>query len=620
MDGLGASSTFPTGGPNSRALIAVNDQRASFGKVHNLRIIMTKADSDFLHAATNVMSNEFLQATVLYDEEQVFYNVGVHLQASQRGRLDAGRVGFTIKFHPDHLFRGVHAGITVDRSGGYTGVGADQDEILLKHALQHAGGLPGMYDDLVRLITPRPELTGSGLLILAKYSDVFLDSQFSDGAKGGEFKLELIYYPTTTVNGNAQSPKLPQPDDVLGVDLGNLGDNPETYRWFFLQENNRARNDYRPMIALAKAFSKTGAALETESSRLMDVDLWMRAVAFQSLWGLVDTYPFDNPHNFIVYFRPEDGRALPFLWDMDFNFGTPATAPLNRATGNLRRIIDLPGNQRRYFGHMLDMVTTTYNTNYLTPWITHFGGLIGQNFGGIRTYVDQRVKSIRGQLPAQVPFAITSNGGQDFLVNTPSTTITGRAWINVKEIGIERWPEPLTFKWMTTTTWQTTVPLILGTNRLNFFAFDYQGNLVASNAVTVTSTAVNGALDTDGDGMPDAWETANGLDPTVADAGLDIDHDGLTNRQEFLAGTNPLDPVSVLKLEARGRLQEIRLSFVARAGRSYSILSRDTRDGAAWERLSDFSPEAGDHQAESMLAGEDPGAARFYRLVTPQMP
>jgi hypothetical protein len=617
-DGLGASATFPADGPNSRALYTVNDQRASFGKVHNLRIIMTKADTDFLHAATNVMSNEFLRATVLYDEEEVFYDVGVHLQGSERGRLDAGRVGFTLNFHPDHLFRGVHAGITVDRSGGYTGVGADQDEILLKHALQHAGGLPGMYDDLVRLIAPRSDLTGSGLLIMAKYGDVFLDSQFADGAKGGEFKLELIYYPTTTANGNAQSPKLPQPDDVLGVDIGNLGDDPETYRWFFLQENNRSRNDYSPVIALGKAFSKTGTALESESSRLMEVDMWMRAVAFQSLWGLVDAYPFDNPHNFIVYFRPEDGRALPFLWDMDFNFGVPATAPLNRATGNLRRIIDLPGNQRRYLGHMLDMVTTTYNTNYLTPWITHFGSLAGQNFGGIRTYVDQRVKYVRSQLPAQVPFAITSNGGQDFMVNTPSTTINGRAWINVKDIALERRPEPLAFKWTTATTWQTTVPLILGSNRLNFLAFDYQGRLIASSAVTVTSTVLGGGLDTDGDGMPDAWEIVNGLNLKVADAGLDSDHDGLTNAQEYLAGTKPLEPGSVMKLEARGTPQGIRLSFLGRAGRSYSILRSETLDSADWQRLADFDPALDDHEIESIIAGADLGAARFYRIVTPR--
>jgi hypothetical protein len=49
--------------------------------------------------------------------------------------------------------------------------------------------------------------------------------------------------------------------------------------------------------------------------------------------------------------------------------------------------------------------------------------------------------------------------------------------------------------------------------------------------------------DTDGDGMPDLWETANGLNPAVNDAALDADSnggaDGLTNLQELLAGTNP---------------------------------------------------------------------------------
>jgi len=45
--------------------------------------------------------------------------------------------------------------------------------------------------------------------------------------------------------------------------------------------------------------------------------------------------------------------------------------------------------------------------------------------------------------------------------------------------------------------------------------------------------------DTDGDGMPDGWEVANGLNPLVNDAALDPDGDGLTNLQEYLLGTNP---------------------------------------------------------------------------------
>jgi len=47
-------------------------------------------------------------------------------------------------------------------------------------------------------------------------------------------------------------------------------------------------------------------------------------------------------------------------------------------------------------------------------------------------------------------------------------------------------------------------------------------------------------VDSDGDGMPDNWEVAYGLNPySAADANQDSDGDGLTNWQEFQQGTNP---------------------------------------------------------------------------------
>ena len=80
----------------------------------------------------------------------------------------------------------------------------------------------------------------------------------------------------------------------------------------------------------------------------------------------------------------------------------------------------------------------------------------------------------------------------------------------------------------------------------NFGLVVFVGSL-ESNAAGFSNPrlVVSNAPDTDGDGLPDSYEVANGLDPNVDDAALDNDSDGgadgLTNLQEFNAGTDPQD-------------------------------------------------------------------------------
>lgn len=107
--------------------------------------------------------------------------------------------------------------------------------------------------------------------------------------------------------------------------------------------------------------------------------------------------------------------ALP--WDMDFVFNNSASSPLIQASGNLRRVIDIPANQRLYYGHVRDLLETTFNVDYLRPWLEHYGRVAGQSFPAQASYMQQRADSARGQLDRTVPerpFEITTQGGQDF--------------------------------------------------------------------------------------------------------------------------------------------------------------------------------------------------------------
>jgi hypothetical protein len=78
--------------------------------------------------------------------------------------------------------------------------------------------------------------------------------------------------------------------------------------------------------------------------------------------------------------------------------------------------------------------------------------------------------------------------------------------------------------------------------------------------------------DTDGDGMPDRWESDHGLKPLLNDALEDTDGDGSNNLQEYFFGTDPksADSVPRLDLNLTGANQ-LRLVFSCAGGRHFVV-------------------------------------------------
>jgi len=492
-DALGATATFPAEGVSSRALYKVQDGQAQDGALHNLRIIMTAADAADMHNVAKVMSDAWRPATVIYNESEVFYNVGVRLKGSMAARPNPVYLGFSIRFEPDHKFRGVHESISIDRSGRGALVPNGQEEILIKHMMRHAGGIPGMYDDLVYVISPRGTENGSALLMMAEHGDEFLDTQFENGSDGELYNYDLIYYQNSTINGSPEGLKTPigyaHPSN--NIDLENRGDDKESYRWHFRQSNNRAEDDYSALISFLKTMSLSGAALQQSIESVMDVDEWMRSFAMMSLAGVgADIYSRGLNHNLRLYVRPEDQKVLAFLWDMDNSaFGLPTNASL-WGTGNLTKVITIPAYTRLYYGHLYDLMNTTYNRAYMTRWVTHYSSMLpGQNFSSVLNYIDARSTFVRSRLPAQVPFEITTNGGAPLSVTTPTVTIQGNGWIDVREIRLAGQSTALPVRWTDQDSWQVDVPLAFGANTLAFEAYDFEGALVGNDTIDVSTTA-----------------------------------------------------------------------------------------------------------------------------------
>ena len=92
-----------------------------------------------------------------------------------------------------------------------------------------------------------------------------------------------------------------------------------------------------------------------------------------------------------------------------------------------------------------------------------------------------------------------------------------------------------------------------------------------------------GRWDSDRDRLPDGWEVAQGLDPTSADGDdggeADPDRDGFGNLNEFLAGTDPHNPDSALRLSLPGTDRPMfQISWPAIAGKRYQLQWSETPD------------------------------------------
>ena len=124
----------------------------------------------------------------------------------------------------------------------------------------------------------------------------------------------------------------------------------------------------------------------------------------------------------------------------------------------------------------------------------------------------------------------------------------------------------------------------------------------------------------DNNGLPDGWETsyfgAVGQDPNA-----DPDHDGRSNWQEFLAGTNPLNPDG-FKLEVSRTNSQTTVTFFVKAAegpgyeglaRYYALQTATNPAAITWQPVGGFTNIFGDNRTVVYIAPTGGSTPRFYR-------
>jgi hypothetical protein len=146
-----------------------------------------------------------------------------------------------------------------------------------------------------------------------------------------------------------------------------------------------------------------------------------------------------------------------------------------------------------------------------------------------------------------------------------------------------------------------------------------------SFAVLQTDSLYPGPLDGNGSGLPVAWELEN-FGTTNINPDADPDGDGMSNLQEYLAGTNPTDPNSNLRITAiSGNAvgSTATLTWTSVSSRLYYVEETTDLTTGAWATnvtLGVVSPDLGSTTTRSLT--DSAASNRFFRVqaVVPLSP
>ena len=164
-----------------------------------------------------------------------------------------------------------------------------------------------------------------------------------------------------------------------------------------------------------------------------------------------------------------------------------------------------------------------------------------------------------------------------------------------------------------------TVVLSAGRLEVNTLYLTNAGaRFIHTGGTFVGAVVADPTFDADGDGMPNGWEQAHGLDPFnpygADGASGNPDGDAFTNLQEYYADTYPRDATSYFQIDSVANLPPLTMTFQSSSNRIYSLCWATNLSGAAWAVVPGQSNVAGTGAEMSLADTNHAATSRFYRM------
>jgi hypothetical protein len=480
MDGKGASRRFPVEAPESTCLFII--QTHTQGRLESFHVVLDSLRTAELQSRP-LHSNDLVEGTFVFDEEQIFHDIGMRYRGSPWGRPSLA--SYRVRFPEDNRFRHGLNAINVSKTGVAINEGAGM-------FLIGRNALPGRPSPVPEYHYARGWFNGAGVGVKGLMEPIdgdFLEKWQGEGANGPLLKANgrFVFNDGGGLTGQ---------NGWEGASFIYRGEDPENYRGYLVQSTAKSEDVWEPLFPLTRALDATetpDAAFDRDIGKILDLDGFFRVLGSRMLVTDCDAFGINNGHNGYIAFNSLTGLWGMVPFDVECSFVSSGPNLLSSADPGITRLLSRPPSRRAYFRTLSQFLGGYWSAAAAGPYLDQVGLATGYSPAGIKGHIGAVASQARTAIQSfkAAPFRILTNSGRDLSVSGPAVDLEGEASIDVEQLLVsagQAEPVPLSPLWTTPSRWKAQFDLAAERTKLDFFGFDGEGNLLGSASITVTTT------------------------------------------------------------------------------------------------------------------------------------